>query len=122
MKYLFVSCLFFAGCCTVQERIITRTDTLTVFRPAEFDTVTITNYDTVWQGETVKYLVRVDTLFKKVFINRKPEKILVPYLDSIAIYQQLPDEPSWIERQINTILTYGAIIIALIFLYRRAIR
>ncbi len=114
--------LLLAGCGTTEKIVVTRTDTLTVFRPAELDTVTIVNYDTVWAGETVKYLIKVDTLVKKVFINRKPEKILIPYLDSISIYQQKPDEPSWIERQLKTVLIYGFLIIALIIAFKRAIQ
>ena len=84
---------YFAGCCSPETIIKDRIDTLYVPVGGEQDTVLINRVDTVWQGETVKYIVRVDTLLRKVFVNRKPDTVRVPYewRDTVQVYNKIGD-------------------------------
>jgi len=77
--------LLFEGCCpsvTTKTEYITKYDTVTVFKDGRIDTVTLRNDFT---GENIRYIVRVDTLLKKVFINAKPETLKVIIRDTVTI-------------------------------------
>lgn len=75
------------GCCSTPETII-RTDTLTVYQQGSTDTLTMFRTDTVWSAENQKYIVRVDTLIKKVTVWRKPDTVRVAYRDTVTIYKE----------------------------------
>ena len=87
--------LMLVGCCPETQTIITdRTDTLYVPVYADSDTVTLTRIDSVWAGETVKYIVRVDTLIKRVYINRKADTITVFHTirDTVQIVKEVKSD------------------------------
>ncbi len=119
---LLILALLIAGCCSPEMIIRDRVDTLYIPIGGDTNTVYLTKYDTVWQGETVKYLVRVDTLFKKVFIERKPDTIKVPYewKDTVQVVGVKPDEGSWLERQIWKLIIMALCLAGAIYLVKKA--
>ena len=87
--------LILIGCCPESQTIITdRTDTLYVPVYADSDTVTLTRIDSVWAGETVKYIIRVDTLIKRVYINRKADTITVFHTirDTVQVIKEVKSD------------------------------
>lgn len=73
------------GCCSkesVRETITTEYDTVYVPIQGRIDTVTLRNDFT---GESIRYVVRVDTLLKKVFVNAKPETLKVVTVDTLRL-------------------------------------
>jgi len=107
---LVILVMLFSGCTTTREIIQTRIDTLTVTTPTQYDTVTVTNTIAGYEGETVKYILRVDTLYKKVFITRKPDTIRVAYIDTVTVISASEPEP-WYVKVKPFILSLAALIL-----------
>jgi len=107
---LVILVMLFSGCTTTREIIQTRIDTLTVTTPTQYDTVTVTNTIAGYEGETVKYILRVDTLYKKVFITRKPDTIRVAYIDTVTVISAQEPEP-WYVKVKPFILSLAALIL-----------
>jgi len=65
---------------TIQNVI--RVDTLQVIKKE-------TKYDTVWitngNGESIRYIVKTDTLWKRIMIKSKPDTIYVPITDTVTV-------------------------------------
>lgn len=107
MKYLFLSLIFF-GCCCPRDAItrvdtIVRVDTVQVMIPAEtvFDTVHVTD----GQGESIRYIVKVDTLFKTVFIKGKERIVKVPQIDTLIRIKEVEKyRAPWYESFGNKVL------------------
>lgn len=88
MKYLlFLLILMMWGCATPEQIIqstidnVIRVDTVKVTLPQEtvFDTVYINN----GQGESIKYIVRTDSV--RVYVKGKERIIYVPVVDTVTI-------------------------------------
>lgn len=97
LLWLFVIALLaylFVGCCSTPQTIINkRVDTLYVPILGTLDTVLITRTDSVWAGESVRYIVKVDTLIKRVYINRKADTVTVyhAYPDTVQVFNKTGD-------------------------------
>lgn len=88
MKYLSISLLIFIVGCSCPEQVtktefIIKNDTLRIIVPQDslFDTIYVNNL----QGESVKYIVKVDTLWKKVMVKGKTDTIRVIVRDTVTI-------------------------------------
>ena len=85
MKYLLLSVLFYGCCCpkevTTERETLVRIDTVQVKLPAEvqFDTVFVRN----GEGESVKYIVRVDTVTQRVCVKGKERIVQVAQIDTV---------------------------------------
>lgn len=85
------------GCCSYVPSTITQTDTLVIYQDPELDTLTLIRTDTVWTATNPKYFVRIDTVKKKVYIDRFKDTLYIPYLDTITIYKPTPKEPGFLD-------------------------
>ena len=112
---LFVCGVLFSSCTTEKIVIEVRTDTLYVYQLGQTDTVSIFRTDTVWSGENVKYVLRIDTLFRKVFVYRKADTLKIAYPDTVRIYQK---EEKGFFSKLETVLYLTLAIILLGFLWR----
>ena len=87
--------LILVGCCPESHTIIRdRVDTLYVPIYADSDTVLIFRADSAWTGESIKYIVKVDTLIKRVYINRKADTITVFHTirDTVQIVKEVKSD------------------------------
>ena len=96
MKYILIVLLLslLIGCCPTKETIVNeRIDTLYVPVYADTDTVPIIRIDSIWTGETVKYIVKLDTLIKKVYVYRKADTVTVYHTikDTVSVYKEIGD-------------------------------
>lgn len=120
MKYsLFLFALLLYGCCSPKEtiRTVIETDTITVTLPADivYDTVAIDN----GAGESVRYVVKVDTVYKKVYIKGKEKIIQVPIIDTVRIVEQVPVEKSFFDGiTLKQILIGCSILLVGVILFR----
>lgn len=118
---LLVAVVLLSGCTTTREIIQTRIDTLTVVTPTQYDTVTIHDTAAGYEGATVKYILRVDTLYKKVFITRRPDTVRVAYIDTVTVISAYEPEP-WYVNIKPFILSLAALILAIGAVYQFVIR
>lgn len=125
MKYLqgivwVIALVFFAwflmGCTTTREIIQTRIDTLTVVTPTQYDTVTIHDTQSGYEGETVKYILRVDTLVKRAYVTAKPETLYVQHVDTVTVISAAEPEP-WYKRANGTLYAVGFLALCIGALY-----
>ena len=82
------------GCCPTKETIVNeRIDTLYVPVYADTDSVPIIRIDSIWTGETVKYIIKLDTLIKKVYVYRKADTVTVYHTikDTVSVYKEIGD-------------------------------
>ena len=91
LTFLLLTGLLLYGCCPTKETIIQR-DTLTVYQQGETDTLTLFKIDTVYQGENVKYILRIDTVYRKAIVYRKPDTIYVPYTDTVQVVKEVKSD------------------------------
>jgi hypothetical protein len=116
--------LMLVGCCPESQTIISdRVDTLYVPIYADSDTVLIFRADSAWTGESPKYIVRVDTLIKKVYLYRKPDTVKVYYewKDTVQfVPPKQPDESSWLERQIWKLIVIVLCLAGAVIIVRKA--
>ena len=83
------------GCCPTKETIVNeRIDTLYVPVYADYDSVPVIRIDSIWTGETVKYIVKLDTLIKKVYIYRKADTVTVyrTYTDTVQVVKEVKSD------------------------------
>lgn len=113
--------LLLSGCTTTREITQTRIDTLTVYVPGQLDTVTITQHDSVWAGESTKYILRVDTLVKRAYVYAKPETLYVPHIDTVTVISAQEPEP-WYVRVKSTLYAVGFVTLAAVAFYLFVIR
>ena len=94
LTILILSAILLTSCCpetvTKSETII-KTDTVTVYKQGQTDTVTLNN----WNGESIRYIVKVDTLLKRVFVHSKPETLKVTIRDTVTITNTMTKEKSF---------------------------
>lgn len=113
MKYIALA-LLLAGCCpdavTKTETII-HIDTVQVQIPADvqFDTIRIDN----GSGESEKFIVRVDTLYKNVFVKGKERIVYVPQIDTV-IRTETTVQPDFWDMALSEIVFSGLIALCLI--------
>ena len=113
MKLIIALSLLLIGCSAEKEinrviETIVKRDTIRVQMPAQFDTVVIHD----GQGETIKYIVKVDT--HKVYITAKPKIIETVRLDTIVhtIYREVTKQDDGFFQGIKlTDILIGALIL-----------
>jgi hypothetical protein len=102
------------GCCSEKELIrevpVYIHDTITVKLPAEtvFDTVYIKD----GSGESIKYIVKTDTILKTVMIKGKERQIKVPVYDTVYVDVPQEKEESFIDKIEN--ILYLLLVIGII--------
>jgi len=86
--------LSLSSCCSYVPHTITQTDTLIIYQDPELDTLTLIKTDTVWTASNPKYFVRIDTVKKKVYIDRYKDTLYVPYIDTVQLWAPAPKDNS----------------------------
>lgn len=72
----------------------------------QYDTVTIHDTRAGYEGESVKYIVRVDTVIKRAYVTAKPETLYVPHIDTVSIISAAEPEP-WYSKVKGTLYAVG---------------
>lgn len=110
---IFFVFIFLFGCSSkemTKETITIRTDTLYQALPPKFDTVFIKDNFT---GENVRYIVKIDTLWKKIFINAKAETVKVAVTDTMRLVETRTNEVTFKDKVFYAVVGIALFIIAI---------
>lgn len=114
---IFFSVFLLFGCCSKQiTESETRVDTVYIYQTYT-DTLTLSLCDTVWQAGDERLVLKIDTLWKKVWY-KMTIRDTVTHTDSVIIYRPAPIiEKTWLEEMMVYLFpVFGGIILILIFI------
>jgi hypothetical protein len=110
----FMIALMCSGCCPdISKEPSVRIDTLTVYKEGQHDTLAIVRTDTVWSAENNRYIVRIDTVFKRITVYRKPDTLRIPYPDTVIVYRETKSTSFLDGITLKQILIGGSIIVVI---------
>lgn len=103
------------GCsCPVTKEPVVRIDTLRIYQPETKDTLLLIKKDTVWLASNSNYFIRIDTVKKKVYVDRYKDTLYVPYLDTVIIYQTVQSKDFFDGITLAQILKGGFILLVIV--------